>query len=177
LTRWSSSFVGTPPLLYTFRCYLARPPRRLFSGVDKSPASFLPGAGLLLAVSSYGHVCHFHGVVHERAAGYPHDSSGGKAARAGSSENLEHLLQSGVWMRSTPNTSPISWPITLSGAPSTGRRLWWASWQRALSRKSVGSVKQGDFPIGAVTIQPDHVHLFLSFCFSICCPCRDCAPG
>jgi REP element-mobilizing transposase RayT len=101
-------------------------------------------------------------LIHERAAGYPHDSSVGKAARAGSSENLEQLLPSGVWMRSTPNPSPRSWPITVSGAPSTGRRFWWASWQRSLSRKSVGSAKQGDFPIGAVNIQPDHVHLLLS---------------
>jgi pimeloyl-ACP methyl ester carboxylesterase len=34
----------------------------------------------------------FCGQVHERAAGYPYDSSRGKAARRGSSRELEHML-------------------------------------------------------------------------------------
>jgi hypothetical protein len=47
-------------------------------------------------------------LVHERAAGYPYDSSRGKAARPGTSQELEHMLYCCVWMHNMPNMLPTS---------------------------------------------------------------------
>jgi hypothetical protein len=52
-----------------------------------------------------------------------------------------------LWMRSTPNTSPTSYPITLSGVPSTAKRFWWASLLHSSNRKSVVSAKRTPGPL------------------------------
>jgi hypothetical protein len=97
---------------------------------------------------------------HERAAGYPYESSRGKAARSGTSQEVEHMLYRCVWMHSTPTTSRINWPITLSGAPRIGKRFWLASLICLSSRKSVVSAKRTHGAVGALHVQEDHVQLF-----------------
>jgi hypothetical protein len=75
---------------------------------------------------------------HERAAGYPYDSSRGKAARRGSSRELERMLKYGVWMHSTPNTSRINWLTILSGALNN-RSIWSkinARWSKSSERRN-----------------------------------------
>jgi REP element-mobilizing transposase RayT len=65
-------------------------------------------------------------------------------------------------MRSTPNTSCINWPITLSGAPNTVKRFWWGKLAAFIEQEIRRICEANTWTIGALNVQEDHVHLFLS---------------
>lgn len=66
------------------------------------------------------------------AAGYPYDSSRGKAAQSVTPQRLEDTVHRRLWMRSTANTSPTSWLSVLSGVPNIARRFWLVRSPRSL---------------------------------------------
>ena len=67
-----------------------------------------------------------------------------------------------VWMRSTANTSPTSWLTVLSGVPHSASRFSLVRSPRSSNKRFVSICVENAWAIGAVNIQPDHVHLFLS---------------
>jgi hypothetical protein len=97
-----------------------------------------------------------------RAAGYPSDLARGKAAPTGTSQALERRSYCCGWMHSTPNTSPPSSPGTLSGVGPYRTKMLVGKLAALLEQAIRRLCEVNTWTRGALHVQADHVHLFLS---------------
>ena len=65
-------------------------------------------------------------------------------------------------MGNTPNTSRINWPITLSGVPRIEKRFLIGKLATCIEQEIRRICEANTWTIGALNVQADHVHLFLS---------------
>ncbi len=65
-------------------------------------------------------------------------------------------------MHSTPNTSPINWPITLSGVRAYRKKILVGKLATFVEQEIRRICETNIWTIGALNVQADHVHFFLS---------------
>jgi REP element-mobilizing transposase RayT len=63
-------------------------------------------------------------------------------------------------MHSTPNTSPINWPITLSGVRAYRKKILVGKLATFVEQEIRRICETNIWTIGALNVQADHVHFF-----------------